>query len=305
MTTVDATPPDISLGDVPVKADDVPSLQGQYYRLTPEQAEFLKQQTGITDDDELKKHIFAIQAEAYKVAPYPCIMGFLFIFIVFRWLPAYEDVKKIGLTRKGAILLDIGCCVGTDIRKAVADGFPAERTIGSDLHPEFGDLAHKLFRTTPETFPGHFIPGDAFDPAILSVVQPFEAVPDSPEPELKTLTSLNPLHGRISVIHASNFFHLFSESRQLHLAHALAGLLSPEPGSIICGGNWGLPEKGLVVESFFGSFMEVFCHSPQTWTEMWDGVVFPKGSVKVDTYLAEPDMQGYKTWYLLWSVKRL
>ncbi|KAF8838070.1 hypothetical protein BDN67DRAFT_982813 [Paxillus ammoniavirescens] len=214
MTTVHDTPPDISLGDVPVKVDDVPSLQGQYYKLTPEQAEFLKQQTGITDDDELKQHIFAVQAEAYKVAPYPCIMGFLFIL----WLPAYEDVKKIGLTRKGAILLDIGCCVGTDIRKAVADGFPAERTIGSDLHP---------------------------------------------------------------------------------------GLLSPEPGSIICGGNWGLPEKGLVMESFFGSFMEVFCHSPQTWTEMWDGVVFPKGSVKVDTFLVEPDMQGYKTWYLLWSVKRL
>ncbi|KIJ16042.1 hypothetical protein PAXINDRAFT_99023 [Paxillus involutus ATCC 200175] len=305
MTTVDATPPNISLGDISVKVDNVPTLQKQYYRITPEQTEFFKQQTGITDDDELKQHILAVQTEAYKVAPYPCIMGFVFISLLLTRLPAYEDVIKIGLTRKGAILLDIGCCVGTDIRKAVADGFPAERTIGSDLHPEFGDLAHKLFRTTPETFPGHFIPGDALDPDTLSVVQPFEAVPDSPEPELKTLTSLNPLHGRISVIHASNFFHLFSESKQLHLARALAGLLSPEPGSIICGGNWGLPEKGPMVERLFGGTMELFCHSPQTWTEMWDGMVFPKGSVELDNHLIEVDMEGYKFWYLLWSVKRL
>ncbi|KIJ16048.1 hypothetical protein PAXINDRAFT_113810 [Paxillus involutus ATCC 200175] len=283
----------------------MPPLQERYYKITPEQSEFFKQQTGIIDDDELKKHILAVQAEAYKVAPYPSIMAFSFIALLLTRLPAHEDVTKIGLTRKGAIFLDIGCCVSTDIRKAIADGFPAERTIGSDLHPEFGDLAHKLFKTTPETFPGHFIPGDAFNPVMLSIVQPFGAVPDSPEPDLKTLTSLNPLHGRISVIHASNFFHMFDESKQLHLARALAGLLSPAPGSIICGGHCALPEKGTSVESPFGPSMELFCHSPQSWTEMWDGVVFPKGSVEVGAHLEEVDIRGYKFLSMRWSVKRL
>ncbi|KAF8836501.1 hypothetical protein BDN67DRAFT_974083 [Paxillus ammoniavirescens] len=304
MTTTRAAPSNnISLGDASVTPDKVLTLQEQFYKITPEQSEFFKQQTGITDDDELKRHILAVQAAAYKVAPYPGIMGFSFISLLLTRLPAHEDVVKIGLTRKDAIFLDIGCSVGTDVRKAAADGFPAERTIGSDLHPEFGNLAHKLFRTTPETFPGHFIPGDAFDPAMLSVVQPFDAVPDSPEPDLKTLTSLNPLHGRISAIHASNLFHLFSEPTQLHLARALAGLLSPIPGSIVCGGNRALPEKGRTVESLVGTSM--FCHSPQTWTEMWDGVVFPKGSVEVDTHLVEMDMLGHKDWYMMWSVKRL
>ncbi|KIJ16052.1 hypothetical protein PAXINDRAFT_76025 [Paxillus involutus ATCC 200175] len=305
MSTARTTPPNISLGDISVNPDNTPRLQERYYKITPEQSEFFKQQTGITDDDELKRHILAVQAEAYKVAPYPCIMGFAFIALMLTRLPAHEDVTKIGLTRKGAIFLDIGCCVGTDIRKAIADGFPAERTIGSDLHPEFGDLAHKLFRTAPETFPGHFIPGDAFDPAMLSVVQPFEAVPEDPEPDLKTLTSFNPLHGRISAIHASNLFHLFDESKQLHLARALAGLLSPVPGSIICGGHCGLSEKGMSVQSPCGTGMEVFCHSPQSWTEMWDGVVFPKGSVEADAHLVELDVDGYKFLYMRWSVKRL
>ncbi|KIK76682.1 hypothetical protein PAXRUDRAFT_835266 [Paxillus rubicundulus Ve08.2h10] len=304
MTTAHATTPQsISLGDAPVNPDKVLTLQGEFYKITPQQSEFFKQQTGITDDDELKRHILSVQAEAYKVAPYPGIMGFSFISLLLKRLPAGEDVINIGLTRKDAIFLDIGCSVGTDVRKAAADGFPADRTIGSDIHPEFGDLAHKLFRTTPETFPGHFIPGDAFDPEMLSVVQPFETVPDSPEPDLKTLTSLNPLHGRISAIHASNFFHLFGESTQLHLARALAGLLSPVPGSIICGGNRALPEKGRTTESLIGTSM--FCHCPQTWAEMWDGVVFPKGSVEVEAHLVEMDMLGHKNWYMMWSVKRL
>ncbi|KIK80026.1 hypothetical protein PAXRUDRAFT_251826 [Paxillus rubicundulus Ve08.2h10] len=59
MINAHAIPPNISLGDIFVKAEN--------------------QQTGITDDDELKQHILAIQAEAYKIAPYPCIMGFVFI----------------------------------------------------------------------------------------------------------------------------------------------------------------------------------------------------------------------------------
>jgi hypothetical protein len=35
---------------------------------TPEDLEFFKQQTGIDDKDELKNHVLAEQAEAYKVA---------------------------------------------------------------------------------------------------------------------------------------------------------------------------------------------------------------------------------------------
>jgi hypothetical protein len=68
MTTVHETPPsNISLGDMTVNTDNVLTLQEQSYKITAEQAKFFKQQTGITDDDELKRHILAVQAEAYKV----------------------------------------------------------------------------------------------------------------------------------------------------------------------------------------------------------------------------------------------
>jgi hypothetical protein len=43
------------------------TLNGSLYDLTEEERAFFKQQTGILDDDELKAHIFRLQAEAYEV----------------------------------------------------------------------------------------------------------------------------------------------------------------------------------------------------------------------------------------------
>jgi hypothetical protein len=43
------------------------ALDESFYDLTEEERTFFKQQTGISDDDELKAHIFRVQAEAYEV----------------------------------------------------------------------------------------------------------------------------------------------------------------------------------------------------------------------------------------------
>jgi hypothetical protein len=43
------------------------ALDESLYSLTAEESAFFKSQTGIEDDDELKEHILAIQAKAYKV----------------------------------------------------------------------------------------------------------------------------------------------------------------------------------------------------------------------------------------------
>ena len=132
---------------------------------------------------------------------------------------------------------------------------------------------------------------------------------EEPIPDLRSLTSLNPLRGRVFAIHASSFFHLFGQEKQLYVAHALAGLLSPEPGSVIFGlqvGNPG-PEKGFVAHSEH----RMFCHSPESWTQLWDGLVFKKGVVNVQAKLVqverkdELDMSETRTvTILVWSVTR-
>jgi hypothetical protein len=202
---------------------------------------------------------------------------------------------------------------------------------------EFADLAHKLFRTTQETYPIAFVPGDVFDPKHLEVVPPAAVVSESesaaahgpksatggpgdppspvsvPAPDLlRSLTSLNPLRGRVFAIHASSFFHMFGEEKQLHVARALAGLLSPEPGSVIFGMQVGLPEKGFD-PSVVHRDHRMWCHSPESWTQLWDGLVFENGVVNVQTtlvymgkkYLELDAPQNTTFTVLVWSVTRL
>ena len=183
---------------------------------------------------------------------------------------------------------------------------------------EFADIGHKLFRTTQETYPIAFVPGDAFDAKHLEVVPPLASAheptgpPEGPTLDLGSLTSLNPLHGRVFAIHASSFFHLFSEAKQLHVARALAGLLSPEPGSVIFGLHVGKADKGFTTSPLGNR--QMFCHCPESWAQLWDGVVFEKGVVDVKAKLVQmgredPDSQQ-NTFFamftvLVWSVMRL
>lgn len=162
-----------------------------------------------------------------------------------------------------------------------------------------------------------FVPGNVFDPEHLDLVPLFTA--DSPPvttaPDLRTLTSLNPLRGHVSAIYTSSLFHLFSEDAQVRLARALAGLLSPEPGSMIFGKQIGLPESGHASEWEVSSTRRgLFCYTSRSWSELWDGEVFPKGTVKVLAFVTEiPRDEVAKTFpeaknsvhLLVWSVTRL
>ncbi|KAH9840205.1 uncharacterized protein C8Q71DRAFT_703050 [Rhodofomes roseus] len=286
------------------------ALDESLYSLDEEESAFFKSQTGIEDDEALKSHILRVQKEAYEVWPFPCIRRFSFTKLKISRLPAYPQLVTLGRHRPGAILLDLGTCFGNDVRKAVADGFPAHNTIGSDIEPAFWRLGHELFKSTPETFPSTFIAGDVFNSAFLETRQPLKAVPEGPTPALGTLASLNPLHGRVSAIHTSAFFHLFEESNQHELARAVAGLLSPEPGSLILGVHVAAPEKGVRRSEGSDKPFEIFCHSPESWTEMWDNI-FEPGTVKVETELKEMANGAQRTginmriWEMAWSVTRL
>ncbi|KAL6303050.1 hypothetical protein BKA93DRAFT_735608 [Sparassis latifolia] len=254
-----------------------------YYSLSDEELAFFKSQTDIQDEGMLKAHIILVQALAFAVFPYACIRRFTFLKYVISRMPKYEHLLKLGRERKDAIFLDIGCCFGNDVRKAVADGFPIENVIASDLEQEFWNLGHSLFNSTQEKFPVPFLRGDALDEAFLPVSPPLRTPAETPAPALSSLTSLAPLHGRVSAIHASSFFHLFGESQQAQLAHSLGALLSPVPGSVIFGAHAGMPTPCALDEESSRK-KQYFCHSPQSWVELWEGV-FGEGMVQVDARL--------------------
>lgn len=110
------------------------------------------------------------------------------------------------------------------------------------------------------------------------------------------------------------FFHLFDELKQRALAHRLAGLLSPLPGSMIFGRHVAGTSKGTKEATPTEAnqpAVRVFCHSPESWAALWDGDVFEKDTVRVETKVlcevpsyasALPERKVYWT---TWSVTRL
>ncbi|KAI0733962.1 hypothetical protein C8Q72DRAFT_504908 [Fomitopsis betulina] len=287
-----------------------------YGALDEEARTFVKARIGIDDEAQLKEHILGVQLDAWTVHKYRCIQNFSFLKLSISQLPGFEQLLKLGRDRKHALFLDIGCCFGVDIRKAVASGFPAQNAIASDLYSAFWDLGLKLFNDTPDTFPVPFLAGDAFSPAFLAPSTPFYSAPSTPRPTPSTLReagTLTPLLGHISAIHTSSFFHLFNEAQQATLARKLAALLSPEPGSVIFGRHAGRSKKGLrEVPPGLWRTDPMWCHDVESWTALWDGEVFEKGTVKVEAVFTVGHSRvhgvaadGGVPGALVWSVTKL
>ncbi len=164
--------------------------------------------------------------------------------------------------------------------------------------PEFWDLGHKLFKSTPETFPARFIAAD------ISELKDLAKQPLASAPELSKVQSFADLSGSVSAIHASFFFHLFNEQQQFELVKITAALLSSAPGSMIFGSHVGNPTKESRTETFGNRTLSMFCHSPESWKALWDGGVFPEGTVSVDVNLKEVARDGSKgkVYFLVWCV---
>ncbi|KAJ3804249.1 hypothetical protein F5876DRAFT_53629 [Lentinula aff. lateritia] len=293
------------------------TLSLAHLTLNPDEYAFYKKQTGIEEEEILKQRIAQVAQKAVDVYPYHCICTFGFLrFRILRSQSGYKQLLELGATRANALFLDLGCCFGNDLRKAIEDGFPAQNVIASDLRPDFWNFGHELFNTDPTTFPVTFIPGNVLDPAFISL-QPPLLLHESPPSVSPTPTSLTPLRGHLSAIHTSAFFHLFNKDEQLLIAQKLASLLSPVPGSVVFGSHRGAgtPWEGEREGEREGDRERegerererggtvFYRHSPASWKEMWERDVFGGADlIRVDAGLALDDRSREILW---WTVTRL
>jgi SAM-dependent methyltransferase len=122
----------------------------------------------------------------------------------------------------GQNFLDIGCCVGQEIRQLVLDGATPENLYASDLHPEFLDIGYDLFKDRG-TLKSTFFAADIFNSA---------------DPNFVTL------EGEMDVIWAGSFLHLFSYPATVEVLKQLIKLLRPVPRSLIVGKQMGHVNAG-------------------------------------------------------------
>lgn len=100
---------------------------------------------------------------------------------------------------------------------------------------------------------------------------------------------MNEFDGKISIVHAGSFFHLFDWDNQVAAAKRVVQLLKAEPKVMIFG------RQGATVEA--GSFGHIskehtaYWHNPESWAKMWGQIGDETGSKwVVESSLGEEDL---------------
>ncbi|KAK3322624.1 hypothetical protein B0H66DRAFT_554854 [Apodospora peruviana] len=223
--------------------------------LTESARKLLREYSGIPDA-KINSHVEAIRLEAFQVCPYPCIGMFQFLDLSLSSMTSiYAEVLQ--RLKTGNKFLDLGCCLGQEIRQLVFDGAPSANTYGVDLYGGFFAVGYKLFADR-DRLQTTFIAADIFD-------------------ELSPLATTQ-LAGQIDIVYVGAVFHLFSLQEQEMMAVRLVQLLAPRAGSLIIGRQSGSEEAGEFSRAGDKNGKSHFRHNPQSWRELWDRVGERTGS---------------------------
>lgn len=185
-------------------------------------------------------------------------------------------------------ILDLGCAFGQDIRRLVFDGADGAQCYGSDLQLDFLDLGYELFRDKA-TLGAKFLQADIFDPS----------------------SPLSQLDGKVDIIHAASFFHLFSREDQKHIARRVVQLLRPLNDSLLLGRQMASREPGEVAK-MTGEGKQAnathYRHDEKSWQLFWQEIGEEAGGIRFDVKVAMRDRvmpNGSKMPQMEYSVRRL
>ena len=137
--------------------------------------------------------------------------------------PLYPQVVTRMKDREN--FLDLGCCFGQDLRQLVADGAPSENIYGLDIEGPLIDVGYDLFMDRGK-IKSTFIVGDVYNPH----------------------TNWDQLVGKMDIINASAFFHLFPWPKQVEASCLLVRFGRPRAGTVIIG------RQSTYFKSFFHFF---------------------------------------------------
>ena len=178
---------------------------------------------------------------------------FWFITLGLSQHPSYATLlSRLRSSPSDTKFLDLGTCLGQDLRKLIFDGVSPHKLYGLDIFPAYEGIGHELFRDA-DTFKDHFIVANILDDAID--------------------INLAKTEGTWDVINIIMFLHIFDWDTQIRTCKRILKLLSRKPGSMIIGAQTGSTQAGeQVLRPPFaaeGERKTVFRQSTETFTEMW------------------------------------
>ncbi|KAK0652636.1 hypothetical protein B0T16DRAFT_505222 [Cercophora newfieldiana] len=260
MSNPPTTPEEIAAAAKANAATFLPSIPPEVDHARP----ILEEYSGIAPGD-VDAHLFTIREKAWSIFPYGCIGSFGFL----NLQPTLQDplfqtvTTRLQSPEAAETFLDVGCSFGQVIRQLIHAGVPSERLYGTDLRPGFLDLGYDLFRDRdPEKSKATFIAGDMLR---------------DDDAELDRLT------GKIDIIYAQYFFHLFEREDQLKAAKRMVRFLRPgNPNVVIFGRNGGPKVDG----------WEKYVLDANAWRQLWDEV----GEATGTSWRTEMEMESGDDW---------
>jgi hypothetical protein len=166
------------------------------------------------------------------------------------------------------------------------------------MHSAWIDLGYKQYKDRI-TCDIKFVAADiCHDDLLQSIGQMSRNCSDT----LTKTTSDDLVQSDIRCISAFFFFHLFDEAGQAELARKLGSLLSRKPESTIYGAHRGRATAGRAEKTRIG---DIYCHSPSSWTLLWQEHVFPESSgiiVQVDVDFRDGSGEQDLDRLMVWSV---
>jgi len=224
------------------RSKDVPWYEASPTQIPSAARRLLETYSHIPAED-VTAHVIAVRERAWEVCPYPCIGGFRFLDLSMAQTAEYPEI--LARLKEGETLLDMACCFGQEVRKLVADGAPAGNVWGSDLMGEFVELGYDLFLDR-ETLGSRFVVGDVFDQG----------------------SDLGQLRGKMDMVYAGSFFHLFGWEGQVQASKEVVRLLKPKKGSMIVGRQVGSTNPS-VKEHKTNPTGEMYRHNVESLQKQW------------------------------------
>lgn len=234
--------------------------------------------------------------QAWTIEPYPCIGGFAFLLLSLTRHPQYaavlERLKYSQISSNASAdyrqerLLDLGCCMGQDLRKLAFDGVPVTSLHGADLRPDLMAVGFDLFRDRNRwsQLPDAFFELDVLDPVLPTSLSGLN-IRHGNRPLAKHTCST----GIFTVVHIAMVLHLFGRPQQvIACTNIVTKLLSSAPGSIIIGSQVGTVDPRAVASQRHVD-KELFLHNEETFRQLWEEVgQKTKTEWQIDTALTTP-----------------
>lgn len=181
---------------------------------------------------------------------------------------------RLKLPKSKDAVLDLGCGLGHFLRQLRADGVSGSQLFGTDVNSLFVDLGYALF-CDKDTIGASFVTGDMVDPGD---------------------DKLYSLEGKVTMVHADSFFHLFDWTKQLFIGIRIVKFLKPGTvNALIFGRQAGIPDEegvGAGEQSSSATGNSCYVHNKASFQRLWNeigSITNTRWAVELEPDGTEPD----------------